>query len=200
MDTKSRLRERMKRRRDAVSEEAREEKSAAIAERLLHMPEYAKNDSFLVYAAIRSEADTRAFCERAWRDGKSLYFPRVTGDEMDFYRTDGWEELAKGSFSVMEPKAGGERYAGVGHVPILVPGVAFSREGARLGYGGGYYDRYLSRHPQLFPIGLCFETQLAVSCGGERIKMQPHDRWMRRIVTEDGVYDTGDREDGYYEC
>lgn len=195
MDEKSRLRERMKRERDAIPEEERRERSAAIVRRLLHMSEYAAGDAFLVYAAIRSEVNLRGFCERAWSGGKTLYFPRVMGNDMEFYRADGWEDLERGSFSVMEPKAGRERYAGFVPAPIFVPGVAFSRDGARLGYGGGYYDRYLSRNPGLCAVGICFERQLVSCRGGERIRMQAYDRWMQRIVTEDGIYDTRNGKD-----
>lgn len=162
---KKELRELMKRRRDQIPADERALKSLQIAERLLSGEWYAAWDVILVYSAIRSEVDLAAFCEQARRDGKKLYFPRVEQESMEFYRVDSPGQLVPGSFSVMEPSADcrKEPWAKCERVkaPVLVPGVAFSLAGARIGYGGGYYDRYLAAHPLLVPVGVCFETQLA---------------------------------------
>lgn len=195
---KSLFREEMRKRRDALSVRERTEKSIAAAEWLWSSEWYEKSECVLVYSAIRSEVDLGAFCARAWRDGKRLYFPRVSGADMEFYRTDSPKQLVRGHFSVMEPRGDNadsfereRRHPQA--VPVLVPGVAFSKNGGRIGYGGGYYDRYLKEHPRLVPIGVCFESQL--SDRTER-SMEEHDIRMGEIVTELGIYRTAH---GFYE-
>ncbi len=196
---KHRLRERMKRLRDELPEERRRAASDAIAERLFSSLWYDKAREILVYSAIRSEVDLSAFCARACADEKSLFFPKVQGNTMDFFQVDSESQLCHGAFGVREPRTCGDEkecepaerckervYAGriwngsySAKIPILVPGVAFSRAGARIGYGKGYYDRYLAAHEELFPIGICFEAQLV-----DVIPAEPCDRPMEQIVTE----------------
>lgn len=196
---KYRLRERMKRLRDELPEERRRAASDAIAERLFSSLWYDKAEEILVYSAIRSEVDLSAFCARARADGKRLFFPKVQGDTMDFFQVDSESQLCLGAFGVREPRTGGDEkecetaencgervYAGriwngsySANIPILVPGVAFSRAGVRIGYGKGYYDRYLAAHEELFPVGICFEAQLV-----DVIPAEPCDRPMKLIITE----------------
>lgn len=183
--------------RDGIPEEERRAKSGRIADHLTAEDWYADAKELLVYAAIRSEAELSAFCERANCDGKRLYFPKVRDENIEFYQIWRREQLAPGKFGVMEPVtdafcggrlAAGQRWKGEPgeKTPILVPGLAFSRSGARMGYGGGYYDRYLALHAELLPVGICYEAQLT-----EQIPMEAWDRRMERIVTERGSYVTG---------
>lgn len=211
---KHRLREEIKRLRDALPKDWRRTASLAIAERLAAEDWYAGAAQLLVYSAIKSEVDLSVFCARARADGKRLFFPKVQGTGMDFFQVDAEEQMCRGAFGVMEPRTGREKcadqascgdrkYAGcwdkpgpagagyVQKIPILVPGVAFSRAGARIGYGKGYYDRYLALHGELLPIGICFETQLA-----EEIVPEPCDRAMARIVTEREAFSCGDWPEG----
>ncbi len=191
---KDQLRRFMMGKRDALPAEVRCLKSVGIAERLAAMEWYMEQDEILVYSAIRSEVDLTTFCHKAWKDGKVLFFPRVFGEQMEFYRVDSMSQLIRGSFSVMEPRlkedadpnnedmpiAGEAWTEGRSEkTPVLVPGVAFSRQGARLGYGKGFYDRYLAVHPSLVPIGVCFDEQLT-----EQICADEHDYPMFWIVTE----------------
>ena len=191
---KDQLRRFMMGKRDALPAEVRCLKSVGIAERLADMEWYKEQEEILVYSAIRSEVDLTSFCRSAWKDGKVLFFPRVFGEKMEFYRIDSMSQLIRGSFSVMEPRlkedadpnnedmpiAGEAWTEGRSEkTPVLVPGVAFSRKGARLGYGKGFYDRYLAVHPSLVPIGVCFDEQLT-----EQICADEHDYPMYRIMTE----------------
>ena len=191
---KGQLRRFMMGKRNVIPAEVRCLKSTDIAERLADMEWYKEQEKILVYSAIRSEVDLTTFCHKAWKDGKVLFFPRVFGEQMEFYRVDSMSQLTKGSFSVMEPRlkedadfnnedmpiAGEAWTEGRSEkTPILVPGVAFSRKGARLGYGKGFYDRYLAVHPSLVPIGVCFDEQLT-----EQICADEHDYPMYRIMTE----------------
>lgn len=198
---KHRLREEIKRLRDALPEDWRRMASLAIADRLVSSSWYAGAGNILVYSAIKSEVDLSPFCARARGDGKRLFFPKVQATDMEFFQVDSEGQLCRGVFGVLELRTSGEeclnpncvdgKCAGeiwdaagseeTGHgrkIPILVPGVAFSRAGARIGYGKGYYDRYLARHGELLPIGICFGAQLA------DFVPEPCDRAMSWIVTE----------------
>ena len=103
MDQKQELRKRMKEKRDRISPQERRQKSAKICERLLSAPEYARFQKILVYAAIRSEVELQLFCDQALRDRKQIFFPKVCGKEMEFYRIEDSGQLKKGMFSVPEP-------------------------------------------------------------------------------------------------
>lgn len=134
MDQKQELRKRMKEKRDRISPQERRQKSAKICERLLSAPEYARFQKILVYAAIRSEVELQLFCDQALRDKKQIFFPKVCGKEMEFYRIENPGQLKKGMFSVPEPDV--KQYplssfadAENGEAWILVPGVAFDERG-----------------------------------------------------------------------
>jgi 5-formyltetrahydrofolate cyclo-ligase len=182
MESKTELRKRMRKVRDAISEALRMEKSRAIARQICAAPWYGSTACIFVYAAIRSEVDLTFFCERAWADGKRLFFPKVDGEQMEFYHVTGEKQLKKGAFSVPEPDptecppAASQDIAGA---VLLVPGVAFSKEGYRIGYGGGFYDRYLERKTGIYPAGICFTEQLT-----QAFVPEAHDRRMREIITE----------------
>ena len=101
---------------------------------------------------------------------------------MYFYRINDLEDLKKGYMGILEPREGlpvSECNEGV----IIVPGVAFDKNKARCGYGKGFYDKYLSKHPKLVKIGICFEFQLY-----DELVTDSHDILMDYIVTEKMIY------------
>lgn len=187
MESKAQLRKKIKVERNALSEAERNTYSVQICERLCEPSWYAKADTILVYSAIQSEADLDLFCKKAWADGKKLYFPKVFGETMDFFCVSDTSQLKSGVFHVMEPDVDAytlETFPSTQiRVPILVPGVAFSRRGERIGYGKGYYDRYIGVHSGLLPVGVCFECQLL-----DELPAEPQDIAMSRIVTELNEY------------
>lgn len=182
MERKQELRRQLKVVRDAIPKEVRCEKSRQISERLVNTSWYRNTPNILAYSAIQSEVDLSVFCEKAWADGKRLYFPKVLGKEMEFYRIDSWHALCPGAFSVKEPDIEHlvlEKYEEQPDSVMLVPGVAFSKEGYRIGYGAGFYDKYLAKHPSIYTIGVCFSEQVVVE-----IQPEIHDYCMSELVTE----------------
>lgn len=171
-----------------------ERNSHIICNRLLQSDWYGKVQTILVYSAIQREVILTEFVEQAWRDEKNIFFPKTFGEQMEFYRIRDWSELQTGAFSVAEPVCAqqsasfenffheyfseqGNRYMYA--AAALVPGVVFSCEGDRIGYGKGYYDRYLSGLKNtIYPIGIAHELQI------QKFKADEHDRKMKRIVTE----------------
>jgi 5-formyltetrahydrofolate cyclo-ligase len=183
MDGKKSIRKKIIAVRDNSSEAYRTSAAAAITEKLLHAGWYESSTQILVYSAIRSEVNLSSFIEQAWKDGKELYFPKVEGEDMEFYRAKSWEYLAPGTFGVLEPVTGVRLSRMIPFLtPILVPGVAFSRDGHRIGYGKGYYDKYLTanqKNKRLAAIGIAFAFQLV-----EPFETDAFDYPMQEIITE----------------
>lgn len=123
--------------------------SAAITERLLQLPEYRQADAVLGYMNFGAEFASELWVERALADGKRLALPKVNHhiNRLDLYWVDDLEnQLAPGLWGIREPVVERcEKLAAPDEVEFaLLPGVAFTRDGARLGYGGGYYDKLLA--------------------------------------------------------
>lgn len=154
--------------------------SHAISERLLQEGWYGKTEHILLYSAVNQEVDLADFVEQAWKDRKRLYFPRVNGSEMEFYRVDAKEKLTPGFFHISEPDESCPVYTPVTGTVMIVPGVAFSDTGDRIGYGKGYYDRYLNccKKP-VYLVGAAYEMQLCRPWETEEF-----DRKMDVIITE----------------
>lgn len=113
--------------------------------------------SFFVYHSYGSEADTHALISWLLALGKPVYLPRVEGSEMSAVRYTPSTPLIKSPMGISEPQ--GEAFGGDIGVVIL-PLLAVNSRGYRLGYGGGYYDRYLSRHAASLKVGIGYGFQL----------------------------------------
>lgn len=184
MEAKNRVRREMLSKRNALSPEEIQINSEKICRRLLSADWYPGSRRILVYSAVKNEVDLSLFIDCALREKKQLYFPKVSGEAMDFFRVEDRRTLKKGAFGVPEPDGAGLRFPAGERGVMLVPGVAFSFGGGRIGYGKGYYDRYLSDKSKaggdcLLPIGIAFDFQLA-----DRFQTESNDVNMYRIITE----------------
>lgn len=147
-------------RRAAV--ENRAEKSAAIANALRAHSAYRNAERIFAYLSCRSEVRTDEIIRQIWQDHKIAAVPRVEGDRMVFCRIVSMEDLCVGYRGIREPKPECPVLVPSGRDLILVPGTAFDRRGYRMGYGGGYYDRFLSMIPDsCVCAGLAFPEQIA---------------------------------------
>lgn len=154
---KKRIRHEVLVRRDALTGEKQQRASCLITERLLGHQWFYRAGSLLCYVSYGSELDTRELIREALRLGKEVYVPRVGENRrMDFFQIGALEELQPGFHGIPEPPETARIYMGEREerALMLMPGVAFDLYGNRLGYGGGYYDRYLASHPQ-------FQTRLS---------------------------------------
>lgn len=168
-------------RRRALTPDAYAVRSAAIAERLQFVPEFATASAILTYvASLDNEADTKPIIRNALTAGRTLLVPIARkGGRMDWSRLASLKELAPSTFGVLEPRADAERLSAVPpHAVALVPGLLFTRDGYRIGYGGGYYDRFLAGFDGL-SIGLAFDLQWA-----DAVPVEPHDVRLDMVVTE----------------
>ncbi len=162
----------------------REQLDQAIREAAVLLEAYRQADQVLFYLSGGSEPDTWALLDLALREGKKAFAPRCLDGEgsMAFYRVASQEELVPGRFGLWEPDPARCPLAGdVTGALCLVPGLAFDREGFRLGYGKGYYDRFLAGH-SVRTVGLCYGDLLV-----PRLPRGPYDRQVSCLVTEGGV-------------
>lgn len=139
--------------RDRLTDEERRDYSDRIIKKLTGQSCYREADAVLTYVGFRSEVDTFPLIKQAFADGKAVFAPKVLGKEMDFYRIFSVDDLTAGYRGILEP-AGGQLFENWENdqmsqfALICLPGAAFDRACHRIGYGGGFYDRYLSRLQQ----------------------------------------------------
>jgi 5-formyltetrahydrofolate cyclo-ligase len=162
---------------------------------LMQLPEYEKAQTVLWYIDCRSELRTKHALPEALNSRKQIIIPYCTVDEagankLGLWRLERIDELVVGKWKILEPPH--ERWTELGKEfqpeqldLVIVPGVAFSREGGRMGNGQGYYDRLLEQvRPDCRLIGLCYECQLF-----DDLIVSPHDVFMDKVVTERTTYE-----------
>ena len=157
--------------------------SADIAARCLSFRPITAATSAFVYLALELEVDTRPIVDTLIGDGKQVLIPRlVAGRQMRAVAFPGWHELRPGPMGILSPR---DQTAFAGPVDaVLVPGLAFSACGTRLGYGGGFYDGWLGAHPQSLRIALAFDAQIF-----DTLPREPHDVTMTHIITQSRIID-----------
>lgn len=183
MTERDMLRARMKLLREEASMLQVLEASARIGERVLAMDEYRAAQKILCYHSLPMEVQTGGLIREMLRQGKEVYLPVTCTDKsMKAVRLRDADAVHRGAFKVMEPD-GDEEIDPAELELILTPGLAFDRAGGRIGFGAGYFDRFLARCRGTF-VALALDAQLV-----ERVPMEAHDVYMHRIVTETGVID-----------
>ena len=155
---KRRVRNAVRAERDAVPTEVREERAARVIERFLDLPEVQRARTVMLFSSFGSEIPTRSLIERLQRKGVVVALPRIEGAELVPVPYAPGDPTTTTSFGAEEP-VGGMPLDPSSIDVVGVPGVAFDRRGARIGYGGGYYDRFLRGLPA-FTVGLVFGLQV----------------------------------------
>lgn len=184
---KAALRQAILARRDALSSIQRAQLSAAATGHLLALPAVKVARAILAYLSFGSEYDTLGFVETLLAQGKRLILPRVDrgNRRLDLFQvSDPQAQTAAGTWGIREPIPERSVPASRDQASlVLVPGVAFTPQGARLGYGGGFYDRLLADWPGRPPvIAAAFAVQIVAS-----LPMGPADVPIDAVVTEDGL-------------
>ena len=146
--------------RNELSAEKCKELSNLVCKNIeLYLEDNPSFDTFLCYFPLEKEVDLRPLYEKLLSQNKSLYFPKTKEDGIFFYKVTSLDEFVEGKFHVMEPISEEEPYIKNSSTICFVPGLAFSRKFHRIGYGGGYYDRFLKSY-KVLKIGTCFEQQI----------------------------------------
>jgi len=147
---------------------------------LQHLKHLVSGDTLYLYIPILGEIDTRSIFD-FFSPHLKIGAPVVQNDRMDFYELKSWNQLQPGKFGLEPPP---QKLIKPGTGTIIVPGLAFSRSGARLGLGKGFYDRFLTQHPGLFRLGLAYDFQIAQ----KEWELESHDIAMDFVVCPSGIW------------
>jgi lipid-A-disaccharide synthase len=159
----------------------RYQKSAAIKNRLLEEEEFKRAKNILAYASYKSEVQTWGTIATILAEGKKkLFLPKIDGDFIGYTQVYSLEDLEEGQWGILQPSA--TSYVNENIDLVLVPGIAFSEVGARLGHGRGYYDKLLSKLNSATFIGLAYKEQIA-----DFIPTSEKDVLMHKIITDEKV-------------
>ena len=158
MDKKA-LRREIREKKKAMSVEEIEARSARLGELFAQTDAYRNAKTIYGYMPYNQEVRTVPILEQAIRDGKKVAVPKVYGDTMRFIYLDDLSQVDKSDMGIPEPIAD-EPVAGDKTALVLMPGLAFDKAGHRIGYGGGFYDKFLMAEPDHPTVALCYEFQM----------------------------------------
>ncbi|MBP3683896.1 MAG: 5-formyltetrahydrofolate cyclo-ligase [Oscillospiraceae bacterium] len=158
MDKKE-LRATIRARKRAMTEEEIISRSEALGRIFLQSEAYKSARTIYGYLPYNQEVRTVPMLEQALKDGKRVAVPKCYGDEMRFIYMDDLSKVEKGYANIPEPIADGP-IADDETALVLMPGLAFDPQGHRIGYGGGFYDKFLSAEPNHPTLALCYEFQM----------------------------------------
>lgn len=182
-EEKNSLRAAWRRRREALPAEERTRRDIAVCEAVAASASYRYADTVLGYAPIGCEIDVWPFLERAISEGKRVALPRTHGEGVMTFHYVGTlgEAEPTGAFGIREPREDAPLYEGEGTALMLVPGMVFDRDGFRIGYGGGYYDRFL-RGRRVATLGIVYRDFILA-----RLPRGRYDRAVGALATDRGI-------------
>lgn len=156
---KQELRRAIRERKRAMTEEEIVERSNALAEKFYNTPAYQAASTIYGYLPYNQEVRTVPMLQRALDEGKRVAVPKVYGEEMRFIYLEDLTQVSKGYAGIPEPIADAP-VADDKRALVLMPGLAFDPQGHRIGYGGGFYDKFLAKEPHHPTLALCYEFQM----------------------------------------
>lgn len=186
-EEKKAIRQEMMRRRAAMPFDVHAEADAAICANVLASDAFQRAKTVFLYVAMPHEVGTKALMQACLDTGRTLALPvcNTVAHTMIFYRLEAMDELRAGAYRIPIPPVAEDRIC----IPdaetlMLLPMMAYDKEGYRLGAGGGYYDRYLAQYPALQTLGLCY-----AECTVDALPRDAYDRTMIALATENGMED-----------
>ncbi|MBQ2786073.1 MAG: 5-formyltetrahydrofolate cyclo-ligase [Oscillospiraceae bacterium] len=156
---KQALRKQIREQKQAMTPEQIEAASARLGKLFLQSEQYRQAKTIYGYLPYNQEVRTVPILEQAIRDGKRIAVPKVYGEEMRFIYINDFTRVEKGYAGIPEPIDDGP-VADDPTALVLLPGLAFDPEGHRIGYGGGFYDRFLAAEPNHSTLALCYSFQM----------------------------------------
>jgi len=188
METKAEIRKRILEVRKGLTDEETASKSEAIVQKVIKTPEYKEADNILLYADYCREVMTHGIFEDALLHRKRIYFPKVDQmtNTMEFYQIISIRQLERGYMDILEPREDLKmryKFQPKEDTLAVLPGVAFDISGYRLGYGKGFYDKFLANRRQISTMALAFACQIV-----DEIPRDMYDIKMDKIVTEEIIY------------
>ncbi len=178
MLTKKEIRQQILKQRNEMDFEEVQQLSAQICDKIKELSVYKDTENICLYMPVNNEVDVTLLAEDAWSDGKTLWLPKTADNMMGFYKFGNDTALTAGTYGVLEPVSEEKLEPGADTL-VLMPGVAFSPDGGRVGYGGGYYDRYLNKWTMCKTVAVCYSFQIL-----DELPMEDHDVRPDKIVCE----------------
>ena len=156
-------------------------KAHIIFSKIIELDDYKKASTIGLYMSLDNEVSTKELISFSIKQGKAVALPRVIDNDLVFYKIESLDNLVKSDFGVLEPVTG--IIVDKGDIDlIIVPGICFDTFGNRIGFGKGFYDRYLDN--TMNSIGICFDEQLLkTGC----IETTDNDIKVKKIITEKGI-------------
>jgi 5-formyltetrahydrofolate cyclo-ligase len=181
MSMKNELRKEMLKKRSAMPEYERDEKSRIIKEKLISLDKWKKAERVFTYVNMGSEVNTTELIKQAWNENKKVFVPIAKKDRlMYFVEILSFDGMKRSSLGVMEPEEDIEKEVKPKKDDlVIVPGSMFDLSKNRCGYGGGYYDTYGEKYQLEKTVGICFDFQLL-----DNIPTEKYDRKLNMIITE----------------
>ncbi|MFY9175484.1 MAG: 5-formyltetrahydrofolate cyclo-ligase [Peptococcia bacterium] len=181
------LRQQARKKRDSLSWLEVQGKSHEISQRLIMMPEYQQADVVMLYLSFENEVDTKGLIITSWKQKKKVVIPVCQPADKTILVSElhSFDELTPGTWNISEPKKEFLRPIPASRIDLaIIPGLAFDVRGNRLGYGAGYYDRFLPNlSPNCAKIALSYEMTMQ-----EFLPTEAHDVPMDYIITEAKIY------------
>lgn len=184
MQTKKDIRKQIFAARKTYTDSQIEEWSRVITRKVTALPAFRNAEKVLAYADYNHEVITRFLVEEAWKAGKQVAVPKVFGQDMIFYKLEDFSQLEPGYYGIPEPARG--EIVEWEDALMIMPGVAFDKVNHRVGYGGGFYDRFLEKHPGVQRVAVAFSFQML-----PEVPVEPTDIFPQIIVTEKETYYLG---------
>lgn len=186
------IREEILRKRKSLSKEKRESYSKEITNRIINSPYYVNAKTIMSFISFSDEVDTHEFIKKAIDDGKNIVvpitFPKTYELKPSLLKS--FDELELGYYNILTPKKEFQRFIDPGEIDLVItPGVAFRKDGYRVGYGGGYYDRFLSQIPDTPTIAIAFSLQIV-----DDLPMDSFDIPVDYIYTEKNIINCKDAD------
>lgn len=165
--------------RDSLTQEEVLEKSRQMTQTLINSDLFQKSSSVFAYLDVRNEVSTRFLIEHCFTIGKPVFVPVTRENDMFFSKLENFSDLIEAAYGIPEPAHPAAAEPDKNSL-IIVPGIGFDKCGNRIGYGAGFYDKYLSCRTFMHSVGICFEIQLTDELPTEETDVQ-----MDSILTED---------------
>ncbi len=181
METKKDIRTRILKERKLMSYEDWWAKSHIICKKVTTHPFFLSSKEICCYIDVQNEVGTREIIETAWKQGKKVAAPRICGDDMRFFYFHSFDELKDDTYHIPAPSD--LLPADSSSSLIIMPGAVFDKKRHRIGYGKGYYDRYLNIYSGCKTIAIAFENQVLTA-----IPFESHDKCPDYLITEEKIY------------
>ncbi len=199
-DEKKYLRAILKDTRDSMTAKLAAALSARVQAAFLGADFYRDSRAIVLYSALRNEVSTQQILDESLAAGRAIFYPRLdrASRTLALCKVESRSDLVPGAYGILEPEAPSVDFASIPPCVVVVPGVAFTREGERIGRGGGHYDRMLAELSKVaahaIRVGLAYSFQLL-----DRVPQSEFDQRLNFVVTESAIYPAPDviwRESG----